>query len=262
MAYRLVQSIACEAHGLALDRQGGLYAATSGGVVLFEAGKVAREWKTARPAVSVAVYGDGQVFAGEEGQVEIFARDGKLRQVWADGERLGLVTGIRFLPGAVIVGDARRRCLRRYDGQLRWQRDIGHENITRGLLIPNGRVSFDVDSLGVLQVCNPGKHRVERYSAEGALLGHIGRFDGLDPEGFPGCCNPTNVAVGPGGRLFVTEKAGPRVKALSAGGDLVAVISTDFSPNAKNMDVVVDRKGRVHVADAAGRTISIFKEAA
>lgn len=261
MVYRLTETIACEASGLALDRQGRLYAATAEGVTAFEHGRPWRSWRTAKPALSVAVYSDGQVFAGEEGQVEIFAPDGSLRRTWADADRLGLVTEIRFITGGVLAGDARRRCVRRYDGQLNWVRDIGHENITKGLLIPNGRVSFDVDRRGVLHVCNPGKHRVERYSADGQLLGHIGRFDGIDPEGFPGCCNPTNVALDGAGRLFVTEKAGPRVKALDPAGKLVAVVSTEFDATAKNMDVVVDAGGRVSVAEAARRRIAVFEEA-
>lgn len=261
MAYRLVETISCEAAGLALDRQGRLYAATPEGVTAFERGRPWRAWKTAKPAFAAAVYSDGQVFAGEEGQVEIFAADGRPRRTWADGERLGLVTQIRFLPGGVMVGDARRRCVRRYDGQLNWVRDIGHENITKGLLIPNGRVSFDVDRRGVLHVCNPGKHRVEKYTAGGELLGHIGRFDGIDPEGFPGCCNPTNVALDGAGRAFVTEKAGPRVKALDAAGKLMAVISTEFDASAKNMDIAVDGGGCVYVAEAGRRRIAVFEEA-
>ena len=50
-----------------------------------------------------------------------------------------------------------------------------------------------------------------RYTPDGTLLGHIGRFDGVDPAGFGGCCNPTNISVAHG-RVFVTEKADPRVK--------------------------------------------------
>ena len=41
---------------------------------------------------------------------------------------------------------------------------------------------------------------------DGELLGRFGRFDGQDPAGFPGCCNPTNVALGPGGEVVVTDE--------------------------------------------------------
>jgi sugar lactone lactonase YvrE len=102
-------------------------------------------------------------------------------------------------------------------------------------------------------------HRVERYTADGTLLGHFGRFDGRDPAGFPGCCNPTNVAVDAKGRVIVSEKAGPRVKVYGPAGDLLAVVAdTGFDPGAKNMDLAVDSKGRIYVADTAGLEICVF----
>ena len=74
------------------------------------------------------------------------------------------------------------------------------------------------------------------------MLGHIGRFDGIDPAGFTGCCNPTNVAIHDG--IYTTEKAGPRVKAYDFSGKLLAVIATDlFDANCKNMDIAVDSRG-------------------
>ena len=47
---------------------------------------------------------------------------------------------------------------------------------------------------GALVVAHPGRHRVERYDADGELLARWGkRSRGLD--GFSGCCNPVSVAV-------------------------------------------------------------------
>jgi len=97
---------------------------------------------------------------------------------------------------------------------------------------------------------------VEQYTPEGKLLGHIGRFDGVDPAGFTGCCNPTNVAVvgqavSPANRsvrevIYVTEKAIPRAKAYDRSGELQAVIAAGvFDPNCKNMSIAVDAKGQV-----------------
>ena len=91
------------------------------------------------------------------------------------------------------------------------------------------------------------------------MLGHIGRFDGLDPSGFSGCCNPTNLAVAGRERIYVTEKAGPRVKLLDFDGNLLAVIATDvFDPNSKNMDIAVDSNGRVFVVDTVKLEILVF----
>ena len=63
-----------------------------------------RRWSTAKPGLSVAVAGDGRVFAGEAGQVEIFDSAGRLSGTWRDEERLGVVTAIGFSKGDVFLG--------------------------------------------------------------------------------------------------------------------------------------------------------------
>jgi sugar lactone lactonase YvrE len=130
----------------------------------------------------------------------------------------------------------------------------------KGFLIPNGVLDFGVDAKGILHAANPGKHRVERYTPEGKLLGHFGRFDGRDPAGFTGCCNPTNVAVTDGAHVWVTEKAGPRAKVYDAGGKLLEVIAADvFDPNCKNMSIAAGSRGRVYVADTVKLRIFVFE---
>jgi hypothetical protein len=58
----------------------------------------------------------------------------------------------------------------------------------------------------------------------------------------------------------VTEKADPRVKVYDAGGRLLTVIaSVEFDVNCKNMDLAVDRGGRVWVADTVRREILAFE---
>jgi hypothetical protein len=100
---------------------------------------------------------------------------------------------------------------------------------------------------------------VERYRPDGELLGHFGRFDGRDPAGFGGCCNPTNVALAGGGRVAVTEKAGPRAKLYDAGGKLLTIVADQgFDPAAKNMDLAVDSRGRIYVADTGKLEIRVF----
>ena len=116
-----------------------------------------------------------------------------------------------------------------------------------------------MDAENVIHAPNPGKHRVERYSLDGELLGRFGRFDGRDPAGFSGCCNPTNIALAPEGLVVVTVKAEPGVKVYNADGKLLAVIGADdFDPRCKNMDVAVDSQGRIHVIDTARLYICVY----
>jgi len=274
MRYRQVQLLAGKGadkarftaalRGIAVDRRNFVYAVGDQEIKVFDdTGGFRGRWSTARPGHSVAVSGGGRVFAGQAGQVEIFDTEGQLSATWRDEERMGLVTAVGFSKGSVLLADARDRCIRRYDAAGRYLSDIGKDNRMKGFLIPNGVVDFGVDAKGIIHAANPGKHRVERYTPAGELLGHFGRFDGRDPEGFSGCCNPTNVTVTDGSRIWVTEKAGPRAKVYDAEGKLLTVIAAEiFDPNCKNMSIAAGSGGRVYVADTVKLQIFVFEPAA
>lgn len=246
--------------GLAVGERGQLYAAGDSEIRSFDvAGRLRQRWTASQRVLSVAVADDGTVYAGQERQIEIFDGGGKLVHTWRNPKLAGRVTAVGFSGASVLAGDTWERAIQCFDREGRFLNTIGKNNPVNGLLIPNGVVDFGVDAKGTIYAANPGKHRVERYTPGGELLGHLGRFDGNDPAGFTGCCNPTNVAIG-GGALYTTEKAGPRVKAYDFDGKLRAVIATDvFDANCKNMDIAVDPQGRVYVADTVKLAIFVFE---
>src|SRR6476646_3210136 len=167
---------------IAVDRHGHVYAAGDSEIKVFDAsGHLKRRWSTARPVLSVAVADDGSVYAGELRQIEIFDTAGKLIDTWRDDQYLGRVTQIGFVNDTVLAGDAADRAIRRFNRHGRFLNNIGKDNSLNGLATPNGMVAFGVDARGIVHVANPGKHRVERYTPEGQLLGYIGHFDGVDP---------------------------------------------------------------------------------
>ena len=244
--------------GLAVDGHGQLYAAGDSTIKLFDAAAhPRRQWTVSQPVSSVAVADDGAVYAGQTRQIEILHPSGKLLETWRNPKLVGRVTAIAIARDSVLAGDTWDRAIHRFDRAGRFLNTIGKDNPVNGLLIPNGVVDFALGSTGTIFAANPGKHRVERYASSGELLGHIGRFDGNDPAGFTGCCNPTNVAIG--AAIFTTEKAGPRVKAYGFDGKLLAVLATDlFDANCKNMDIAVNAQGRVFVADTVKLAIFVF----
>lgn len=246
--------------GIGADRKDVVYAVGDTEVKVFTGkGDLLARWKTSRPGYCVAVTDDDHVYVGQEGQIERFDSKGKLLAAWQDKDRFGLVTEIGFWKESVLIADAKDRCLRRYDESGKWINDIGKKNNTRGFLIPNGHLDFDIDPEGIVHVSNPAKHRVERYNLGGELLGHWGKFGGRRPEDFPGCCNPTNLALTPEGNIVVTEKAGPRLKVYNSDGELLSLVTTAvFDVNCKNMDVAVDSRGRIYVADTVNLKISVF----
>jgi len=233
--------------GIAVGPGDRLFAVGDSRVVVFDsAGGLLREWSTSLPGYCVALGPDGRVWVGQFEQVEIFDEQGKLLDTFKDPERLGLVTAIGLNAESVFLADATSRWIHHYDRK-------------GGFHIPNGAVDFVIGDDGVLHVANPGMHRVERYKPDGEYLGYFGRFDGQDPAGFPGCCNPTNLALDRKGRVVVTEKASPRVKLYGQDGELLQVLATDgFDLKAKNMDLAVDSTGRIYVADNVTFEIHVF----
>ena len=248
--------------GVGLDDEGRLHAVGDSAVKVFDAeGGLVRQWATGLPGECVAVDESGKVWVGQEEQVEIYSPEGELRDTWRDPGTLGLVTAIGFGRGGdVYLADATARWVRRYDREGQLLNNIGDQHRKGGFHIPNGVVDFAVDADGNLRVANPGMHRVERYAPDGTLLGRFGRFDSQDPAGFPGCCNPTNLAVDGEGRVVVSEKAGPRVKVYDPEGRLLQVVADDvFDSAAKNMDLAVDAGGRIYVADTVTLEIRVFE---
>jgi sugar lactone lactonase YvrE len=246
--------------GIAVDRSGLIYAVGDSEVKVFDAeGHMHKRWSTARPGYCIAVHDNATVYVGQAGQVETFDASGKRLTTWQDADRLGLITSIGFFGEQVLIADAQDRCIRRYDASGQWLNDIGKDNNTKGFLIPNGHLDFVVDSKGIIHASNPAKHRVERYTMSGELLGRFGKFGGKNPEDFPGCCNPTNLTLDAKERLIVTEKAGPRLKVYDSSRKLLAVVDADaFDANCKNMDVAVDAKGNVFVVDTVRLHICVF----
>ncbi len=247
--------------GITFDAGDQLHAAGDSEVKVFDAsGSLQRRWTTAGPAFTVAVSSDRRVFVGESRQIEIFDTAGRLLETWRDAVRLSRVCAIGFSGSDVLAADSHGRAIRRFDRDGRFLNDIGHDNRTRGFVIPNGVLDFSVDDDGVIHAANPGKHRIERYTPDGRLLGHIGRFTGPDPSGFSGCCNPTNVTLSGRDRIFVTEKGEPRAKVYDAGGSLLSIVATGvFDPNCKNMDLAVDSRGAVAVVDTVRLQIQVFE---
>lgn len=249
--------------GIWIDTGGQIYVAGDCKVAVYDAeGKRLRQWSTDQRGFCAATGPDGRIYVGEEGQLEIFDADGRQVAVWHDKERMGLVTSIAVTRDAVIVADVADRRVHRYDRAGNWQRELGTDN-RRRFLVPNRYLDFALDPDEILHVANSGMHRVQRFTLDDERRGYFGEFHGTDPAGFPGCCNPTNLALTPDGLVVTSEKAPARVKVYNAAGELLAVVATDeFDQNCKNMDLAVDARGRIHVLDTVQRRIVVFEPVA
>ena len=105
-----------------------------------------------------------------------------------------------------------------------------------------------------LVVAHPGRHRVERYDADGELQSRWGkRTRGLD--GFTGCCNPVSVAVTGSGEFVTAERGQPRIKLFDRNGKLRTVIAepeafdtTEHDRVDTDAELVTCQNGGIEVA--------------
>ena len=112
---------------------------------------------------------------------------------------------------------------------------------------------------GLTWISNPGRHELEAYDAKGIMVRQWGVY-GTSVGMFIGCCNPTDFAFLPDGRVITAEKGVPRVKVFSVDGKLQSVVArpAEFASEAVGMDVAADGQGRVWVMDPVGRELRIY----
>jgi sugar lactone lactonase YvrE len=157
------------------------------------------------------------------------------------------------------VADAAARFIRRHDPTGRQIGEIGNQNKTRGFILPNQWLDFDVDSSGVIRATDTGRHRVTAWALDGTALGFFGTFNQRDPRGFVGCCNPVNLALTPDGKVVTAEKMVARVKVYEPDGTLLAVIDPQhFDQKCTHLHLGTDSEGRILVADPVRRQVKVF----
>lgn len=245
--------------GVAIDTQDQLYVAGAAGVKVFSpALKLARQIKASGPACAVAVAPDGTTFVAQRQRIEQFSPDGEPLKAWgAKGDGPGqfqFITGLAASERWLFVADAGARKVHCFapDGDFASELD--------GFQIPSAYFDCVVDGEGRLLVGHTGRHRVERYDANLELASHWGQF-GAGREDFCGCCNPTNFALLPGGRVATTEKGVPRLKVYGPEGKpLLACLGKEHFPgNAAGMDVATDSRGRIILLEPVSAKIRIYE---
>jgi len=199
---------------------------------------------------------DGFVYAAQRARVEKFDPQGKLVCAWGkEGKGPGqfqFIASVAVSGPTVYVADGGARRLNRFAADGDFIDDVS------GFLIPSGHFDTAVDSKGVLYVAHSGKHRIERYDANLQLAGFWGEF-GMEPQEFCGCCNPTNIALFADGRVATTEKGIPRLKVYDPQGKLLAHLGSEaFAPDAEGMDLAIDSKQRIALADPISRRIRFY----
>lgn len=243
--------------GIAIGKEDRLYCAGSEGVALLDAkGKQIRFVKTEKPCTCVAVDGKGFIYAASQVSIERFDSEGKRIASWgksgsASGEFL-YITSLAVKKGLLFVCDAGNRRVHRYTTNG----DFGDDK--RGFNIPSPFFDCDVDEKEHLYVANTASHRIEHYDGNWRLRGSWGKY-GVTPETFCGCCNPTNIARFPDGRIAATTKGIPSLKVFDATGKLLAWLGPEAFPKGiKGMDLAIDSAGNIALAEVTNGKVRYY----
>ncbi len=176
------------------------------------------------------------------------------------------LTGIAQTSDAIYIADAGNREVLRCDSNGKVLARI------KGFAVPSPYFDLLAGADGLLWVANPGKHRIEAYTADGTLELSWGDTN-MNVEGFCGCCNPVYFTRLPDGRFVTSEKGLNRIKIYSATGEFLGVVA-GVEHLVKDLElakqactncqigfgfpVACDTASRVLALDPATRDVRIF----
>jgi hypothetical protein len=274
--YEQVGRFACpqpEPHRIAVGPWDQLYVAAGNYVsVLEREGARISEIALSGPARCVGVGQDGTVYAGLKDHLEVFDRKGQRLAAWESPGKKAWFTGLAVGDRDVFAADSGNRMVLRYDKSGKLAGRIAEKNKDReipGLVVPSPYLDVDLGRDGLVRVNNPGRHRVECYTAGGDLEFFWGKPSAAI-EGFCGCCNPIGLALLPDGHCVTCEKGLPRVKIYSGDGTFECVVagSESFSENwlkcspsdctTGGLDAAVDSQGRIYILDLVTADVRVM----
>jgi hypothetical protein len=140
-----------------------------------------------------------------------------------------------------------------------WKLDADFENgqsIVSDLSGCCGQMDVKVNG-DALYVAENSRHRVCHYDTNGKLIGNWGTAARSGIEGFGSCCNPMNVAFGPGGVVYTAEDDTGRIKRYSPSGELLGLVgAVEVPPGCKNVSIAATSDGnRFYMLDITNSRI-------
>ena len=266
-----------ETYAIAIDDTGNIYIAGDKSISVFDENKNRiNNIKLPQKPNCVTVSG-GRIYVGIIDHIDIYSTDGERIETWECLEEPAILTSIAVDKNDVFVANAGNRLVVRYDKKGNLINLIGKKDPERnipGFVIPSPYFDLAVAKDGLLRVVNPGKHRIEAYTANGDLEFSWGSSSS-NIEGFCGCCNPINFVILPDGSFVTCEKGLTRVKIYDPDGSFTGVVAgpeqlvkgQSVSPcntpsrcQSGGFDVAVDSKGKVYVLDTLQNIVRIFEK--
>lgn len=196
---------------------------------------------------------DGNVYALYATRIEVYGAHGdKVRTIDACSETSDY-NSLTVFDGGIFVTDASNKNICKYtlDGTL-----------ARFITSPSGFVvpsyCFGITNMnGKVYCSNPGRHKIEQYTAEGEFISSFGET-GTAPGRFSGCCNPVIITPANNGEILTSEKGVPRISCYEGSGHFRSVLldakALGGGHAAYDVRVVKDK-----LIVAGGNKVSIFQ---
>jgi hypothetical protein len=255
-------------HGMAVGAGDEIAVAGEDALALLrkDGGKIAT-FALSGSAGCVAFLPSGELLVGLRDHVERVNRKGEVQSAWVGMGENAVLTSLGVGTNDVFLTDAGNRAVWRFDLEGRLKGRIGAEGggDSHHFIVPSPY--FDVVVRGArVWVVNPGRMRVEEYTADGRFVGQWGK-PGMGLDGFCGCCNPTQLAMLPDGAFVAGEKGLARIKVLDGQGKVRSVVAAPgvfasdgpgCSGPACIRDLAVDAAGRILALDGTQNKIRVF----
>jgi hypothetical protein len=231
-------------------------------LILDSAGKQLSKTDLDKPAQNVAVGADGSAYVSLMDHIEVFDAKGVRKAVWTSPGPKTWITSIAVTASEVYAADFGNKIVYRYDPSGKVVGHLGGMSPQPGVgtyEVPSPYFDVVVDQSGRPWVAHVGKQRIENYNADGSLDSTWGK-QGNTIQGFSGCCNPSHIAVRKDGSFVTSEKGLVRVKIHGSSGDLVGVVAPakDFEKGVHGLDLAVDSRDRILVADPGTSTVRVY----
>ncbi len=199
--------------------------------ILDPSGKRLQTWKMPNVETkNLHATEDGELYvAGSHRLVRLDARGKQLAYIeisdLLEGQFDGAhASGITVNDQYVFLALGAGRSLRATEDIVRFNRDLSHPKlVVEKQFGCCAHIDLECRS-GELLVAENSRHRVNRFTFDGELLGRWGRRDREGIEGFAACCNPVNIDLGNDGRLYTAESGIGRVKMFNPDGTFLGLL--------------------------------------
>lgn len=259
-----ISSAMSEINAVTCDKKGRIYVAGKDSLQVFDLrGKLLQTTRLQGTASCISFSEYGNLLIGMQDHLEIYNTDGKQLGKWSSFGPNTFISSVGAIGKDIFIADAGEKIVYRYTEDGKLINKIGQKDPATsvpGFVIPSPYFDLAPDADGNLWVVNPGLHEFEKFSPEGKLLTRWNKT-GMDIKSFCGCCNPSHMAILPGGGFVTSEKAIERVKIYDTGGNFVCVVALpdQFDEGTRGIDLSVGPNGEIIVLDPVRRQIRIFE---